>query len=1072
MKHNYILVMILLAGILIIIPQTKAQANDPLVMVAKLADGNIVIDGKLDETDWGAAKPYLKFGPDPILSPYEQPITNGTLVRGIYSDTSHASVKFLRKGMSLFLGIESKDKSVGCFGDSWEGDGLFMKIKNAAGQEKEFKLYYNAPGRYGTASADSAVYETGGIPITYGKGVGLVFGTTIPYDTTQEDNGYFLELEIYLDSLGFTSNVDTLDVTINIFDPDGYHFDAQPWVGPDSRTFHKTWWGTEWGPANRKIFLQPNRPYDDPRVMAAKAVVGSITVDGKLNEPEWMFAKPYLKFGPYPAVTTDEKSVTGGVLVRGAYWDPSYAAVKFLRKGMSLFLGIESKDNSVGSFGDSWEGDGLFMKIKNAAGQEKEFKLYYNAPGRYATASADSAVYETGGIPVTYGKGIGLVTSGTIPYDTTQLDNGYSLELEIKLDSLGFTSSIDSLDVMINIFDPDGYHSGSQPWVGPDSRVFHKTWWGNEWGPTNRKIYLEPQRAYDDPSTMLAKASLGSIVVDGKMDEPDWSYAKPYLKFGPNPAVTTDELSVTGGVLVRGAYWDPSYATVKFLRRGMSLFIGIESKDQSVGSFGDSWEGDGLFMKIKNAAGQEKEFKLYYNAPGRYGTASADSAVYETGGIPVTYGKGVGLVTSGTIPYDTTQMDNGYTLELEIKLDSLGFTSSIDSLDVMINIFDPDGYHTGTQPWVGPDSRVFHKTWWGSEWGPANRKIYLQPERPYDDPRVLVAKAASEEIDVDGKLSESDWVTAKPNLRFGPNPLLGSDEFSVTGGALVRGAYWDPSYATVKFLRRDMSLFIGIESEDQSVGSFGDSWEGDGLFMKIKNATGQDKEFKLFYNAPGRHNTASADSAVYETGGIPITYGKGVGLVTDGTIPYDTTQMDNGYTLELEIKLDSLGFTSSVDSLDVMINIFDPDGYHTGSQPWIGPDSRSYHKTWWGSEWGPAMRKIYLSPTVNVDGGKEVPTSFALSQNYPNPFNPSTTIKYALPSRSHVLLKVFNTLGQEVATLVNEEQSVGYHSVNFNASSASGGLSSGMYFYRLIAKASSSGQAGTYVEIKKMVIVK
>jgi hypothetical protein len=114
------------------------------------------------------------------------------------------------------------------------------------------------------------------------------------------------------------------------------------------------------------------------------------------------------------------------------------------------------------------------------------------------------------------------------------------------------------------------------------------------------------------------------------------------------------------------------------------------------------------------------------------------------------------------------------------------------------------------------------------------------------------------------------------------------------------------------------------------------------------------------------------------------------------------------------------------------------------------------------------MRKIYLSPTVNVDDREGVPSSFTLSQNYPNPFNPSTTIKYALPLRSHVSLKVFNTLGQEIATLVNEERPQGYHSVNFNASN----LPSGMYFYRLMAKAIPSGQAGTYGEAKKMVIIK
>jgi hypothetical protein len=60
-------------------------------------------------------------------------------------------------------------------------------------------------------------------------------------------------------------------------------------------------------------------------------------------------------------------------------------------------------------------------------------------------------------------------------------------------------------------------------------------------------------------------------------------------------------------------------------------------------------------------------------------------------------------------------------------------------------------------------------------------------------------------------------------------------------------------------------------------------------------------------------------------------------------------------------------------------------------------------------------------------------SSCALDQNYPNPFNPATTIQYALPSRSHVALTIFNTLGQIVRELVNGEMEAGYHSVNFDA---------------------------------------
>ena len=90
----------------------------------------------------------------------------------------------------------------------------------------------------------------------------------------------------------------------------------------------------------------------------------------------------------------------------------------------------------------------------------------------------------------------------------------------------------------------------------------------------------------------------------------------------------------------------------------------------------------------------------------------------------------------------------------------------------------------------------------------------------------------------------------------------------------------------------------------------------------------------------------------------------------------------------------------------------------------------------------------------------EVPKVFALMQNYPNPFNPSTIISYQLPTSSVVSLKVLDVLGREIATLVNDRQNPGNHSVRFSASN----LSSGVYYYRL--------QAGTYIETKKLTVIK
>jgi len=90
----------------------------------------------------------------------------------------------------------------------------------------------------------------------------------------------------------------------------------------------------------------------------------------------------------------------------------------------------------------------------------------------------------------------------------------------------------------------------------------------------------------------------------------------------------------------------------------------------------------------------------------------------------------------------------------------------------------------------------------------------------------------------------------------------------------------------------------------------------------------------------------------------------------------------------------------------------------------------------------------------------KVPAEFLLSQNYPNPFNPNTQIEYSIPKSSQVIVKIFNTLGEEIETLVNEEKPVGTYEVNWNAAN----LPSGVYFYRL--------QAGDFVQTRKMILLK
>lgn len=102
--------------------------------------------------------------------------------------------------------------------------------------------------------------------------------------------------------------------------------------------------------------------------------------------------------------------------------------------------------------------------------------------------------------------------------------------------------------------------------------------------------------------------------------------------------------------------------------------------------------------------------------------------------------------------------------------------------------------------------------------------------------------------------------------------------------------------------------------------------------------------------------------------------------------------------------------------------------------------------------------QVEYSPEIEVS--LNVPADFSVQQNFPNPFNPTTKIEYSIPSNDNVQIKVFNVLGMEVATLLNEHRQAGKQSVEFNASN----LSSGIYFYKIVS--------GNYSDIKKMILLR
>jgi hypothetical protein len=144
--------------------------------------------------------------------------------------------------------------------------------------------------------------------------------------------------------------------------------------------------------------------------------------------------------------------------------------------------------------------------------------------------------------------------------------------------------------------------------------------------------------------------------------------------------------------------------------------------------------------------------------------------------------------------------------------------------------------------------------------------------------------------------------------------------------------------------------------------------------------------------------------------------------------------------------------TSYPDSLRLRIKTSDgvPDGSYTVRVLGNGPNGTPVHERFVTVNVG----------FVGIVNNSEIPKEFSLSQNYPNPFNPSTKIVYNIPKQSHVRLVVYDILGKEITTLVNELTNAGSYEIDWDASP----MPSGVYFYKI--------EAGNYTAIKKMILIK
>ncbi len=221
----------------------------------------------------------------------------------------------------------------------------------------------------------------------------------------------------------------------------------------------------------------------------------------------------------------------------------------------------------------------------------------------------------------------------------------------------------------------------------------------------------------------------------------------------------------------------------------------------------------------------------------------------------------------------------------------------------------------------------------------------------------------------------------------------------------------------------------------------------DCLTMKYNSAG--DLVWAKTYGEYSYYSDVANSLALDKLGNVYVT---GTAGTSSSNIAYLTIKYDNDGNEKWIAKYDGPGYNGYDNGNSIFV---DNSGYVyiTGSSPGLTSGNDV------------ATIKYIQSPSDINDNPVPQPMKYELFQNYPNPFNPNTKIKFTVPQDEkretrNVTLKVYDILGNEVATLVNEEKSAGVYDVQFDAA----GLSSGVYFYQI--------NAGNFLQTKKMILIK
>ena len=523
-----------------------------------------------------------------------------------------------------------------------------------------------------------------------------------------------------------------------------------------------------------------------------------------------------------------------------------------------------------------------------------------------------------------------------------------------------------------------------------------------------------------EDSVLVIPKTAVAPTIDAVLDTNIWNYVPEVLCVVPDfgDAALPDD-------------WFDLFGSLRLMFDDTNLYLWLEVQDDIINTEGGDWQYDGVELYFDADESKGEEYDGIDDLQMRFNVGEQTTDLIDTG-----YGTstGWGFDTAG-IEFAIEETDLGWALEAAIPLDELQLVPDVTfGFDAQINDADET-------------TRENMARWWSDnndEWKNASLfgTAMLNSNRVINGETLDIPKGAAPTVD--GEMGAGEWedavVISQNRLDTGYNIFDNVEDWMD-----VR------SWSYLKWDDTNLYYFLKVYDDvydytDES----GHDWDFDSIELMFDADNSKSAPYDGIDDIQIRYNLGET-----ETDQIDAGYGDAAdwGWAKEN-VSYVVLESEEGWNVEVAMPLADLQIEPGLEfGFEAQLNDGD-DGV------------RTVYRWWAPSE--PPWHDASMFGTANLVSGADgvasktpaVVTNFDLSQNYPNPFNPTTSINYSVAKAGQVQLTVYDMLGKEVTTLVNEAKPAGQYTATFDGSD----LSSGIYFYTLTAGAQQS--------TNKMMLVK